>query len=121
TEIPVSAAAGAGALVSTVADLDRWLQALLDGFAIGEELRNERMNLIPTGEEHFGYGLGVMSHGRLVGHGGGIPGYTSFAGRDPETGVNIVVLTNGEGNGTPEGSVMALVDTIVKLLPTAAE
>ncbi|MGI8405707.1 MAG: serine hydrolase domain-containing protein [Thermomicrobiales bacterium] len=117
TEIPTSAAAGAGALVSTASDLDRWLHALKDGFSISEELQRERMRLEPTGESHFAYGLGVMTHGRLIGHGGGIPGYTSFAGYDPITGANVVVLVNGEGNGTPTGSAMAVVDAIVALLP----
>ena len=117
TEIPTSAAAGAGALVSTVSDLDRWLHALKDGFSLSEDLQHERMQLEPTGERHFAYGLGVMTHGLLIGHGGGIPGYTSFAGYDPITGSHVVVLVNGEGNGTPSGSAMAIVDAIVALLP----
>jgi D-alanyl-D-alanine carboxypeptidase len=118
TVIPPSIAAGAGALVSTVADLDRWLHALIDGVPLSVALQRERMMLRPTGEDGFLYGLGVMTHGRLIGHAGGIPGYTSFAGHDPASGANIVVLANGEGNGTPEGTVIALVDTIVALLPT---
>lgn len=117
TEIPTSAAAGAGALVSTVGDLDRWLHALKDGFSISEDLQRERMRLEPTGESHLAYGLGVMTHGCLIGHGGGIPGYTSFAGYDPISEANVVVLVNGEGNGTPTGSVMAVVDALVALLP----
>ncbi len=117
TVIPPSIAAGAGALVSTVADLDRWLHALIDGVSLSAALQRERMMLRPTGEDGFLYGLGVMTHGRLIGHAGGIPGYTSFAGHDPASRANIVVLANGEGNGTPEGTVIALVDTIVALLP----
>ncbi len=117
TEIPPSAAAGAGALVSTVSDLDHWLHALKDGFSLSEDLQRERMCMESTGENHGAYGLGVMSHGRLIGHGGGIPGYTSFAGYDPITGAHVVVLVNGEGNGTPTGTVMALVDATIALLP----
>ncbi len=117
TEIPPSAAAGAGALVSTVNDLDHWLHALKDGFSLSEDLQRERMCMESTGDNHGAYGLGVMSHGRLIGHGGGIPGYTSFAGYDPITGAHVVVLVNGEGNGTPTGTVMAVVEAIVTLLP----
>ena len=75
------------------------------------------MTMEPTGTDGFAYGLGVATIGRLIGHPGGIPGFTSFSGHDPRTGANIAVLTNGDGNGSQDRSVMTLVDAIVDLLP----
>ena len=121
TRFPPSLAAGAGAIVSTVADLDRWIDALLDGFSLTPETQAARMAMEPTpaneAEAAGGYGLGIMRQEGVTGHGGGILGYTCYAGRHDASGTNVVVLTNGEGNGTEEGSVIGILRAIVRLLP----
>jgi D-alanyl-D-alanine carboxypeptidase len=45
-----------------------------------------------------GYGLGILSFNGLLGHNGGILGYSSWVMHDPDTGVSIVVVTNRGGN-----------------------
>jgi D-alanyl-D-alanine carboxypeptidase len=121
TRFPPSLAAGAGAIVSTVEDLDRWIDAMLDGWSLTPETQAARMAMEPTpaneAESAGGYGLGIMQQEDVTGHGGGILGYTCYAGRHDASGANVVILTNGEGNGTEDGSVVGLLRTVVRLLP----
>jgi hypothetical protein len=51
----------------------------------------------PTEEDWYGYGLGVYEDGRrtLVGHSGGMVGFSSFLMIDPDAGLGVVVLMNG--------------------------
>ncbi|MGC4190005.1 MAG: serine hydrolase domain-containing protein [Thermomicrobiales bacterium] len=121
TRFPPSLAAGAGAIVSTVDDLDRWIDALLEGWSLTAETQAARMAMEPTSaneaESAGGYGLGIMRQEGVIGHGGGILGYTCYAGRHEASGANVIILTNGEGNGTEDGSVIGLLRRIVRLLP----
>ncbi|HWK81528.1 MAG TPA: serine hydrolase domain-containing protein [Thermomicrobiales bacterium] len=121
TRFPPSLAAGAGAIVSTVDDLDRWIDALLEGWSLKPETQAARMAMEPTpaneAESAGGYGLGIMRQEGVTGHGGGILGYTCYAGRHDASGTNVVILTNGEGNGTEDGSVVGLLRAVVRLLP----
>ena len=121
TRFPPSLAAGAGAIVSTVDDLDRWIDALLEGWSLKPETQAARMAMEPTpaneAESAGGYGLGIMRQEGVTGHGGGILGYTCYAGRHDASGTNVIILTNGEGNGTEDGSVVGLLRAVVRLLP----
>lgn len=86
----------AGALVTTAPDLATYLEELLVGRLLSEEMLGE---MTSTGAE--GYGLGLMAVGfggdaRGYGHGGATPGYSATMGIDPSTGDLIVVLTNSD-------------------------
>lgn len=121
TRFPPSLAAGAGAMVSTVGDLDRWVDALLSGWSLKPETLAERLSMLPTKESDAdatgAYGLGIMRQDGVTGHGGGILGYTCYAGRHDASGTNVIILTNGEGTGSEDGSVVGLLRRVVKLLP----
>ncbi len=72
----------AGALVSSVEDLHTFLTALFDEHVISAEL----LAAMTANEE---YGLGITrlpGFNSLYGHGGGIPGYTTFVLHAPDTG-----------------------------------
>ncbi|NYH55659.1 D-alanyl-D-alanine carboxypeptidase [Nocardiopsis arvandica] len=84
-----SEAGCAGEIISTAADLDRFLVALFDGTLLGEEEFTEMTTPLPEEMIHdlpmgIGYGLGLMRLANdadldLWGHGAGIPGYATFA------------------------------------------
>jgi D-alanyl-D-alanine carboxypeptidase len=60
------------------------------------------------------YGLGIAQIGPLLGHDGQIPGYMTFMGHDPKSGLTIVIGTNLATVPSGEGSAL----TILKgLLP----
>ena len=84
---------GGGNLYSTVEDLARWDRAL-----------REKRLISPAGYkalyqpdlEGYAYGWGVSEQDgrRVLGHGGGVPGFTSSILRVPDEELCVVVLTN---------------------------
>lgn len=77
----------AGEMISTVADLDVFLNALLSGRLISAGALTEMMRTVPMGQG-FHYGLGLQRFdlpcgGPLWGHGGELLGYLTYAYRSP--------------------------------------
>jgi len=89
----------AGALVSTALDLARWDAALGSESLLPKDVW-ERMwtpaTLTDGTKVGYGFGWGVGDYGGhpTVGHGGGIPGFMSYAERFPEDDLAVIVLTN---------------------------
>lgn len=92
----------AGAMISTLGDLKIWLDALVGGALLSPELQAERLTLMPWSTEPLtsGYGLGLYELGGLLGHNGGILGYSSCMMQDPESRATIILFDN---MGTTEG------------------
>lgn len=109
TEINPSVAHSAGEIISTTADLDRFLDALLDGHLLAPAQMAELTRTQPVSP---GYGLGLYATplpcGVTVwGHDGGIPGYTTFMASTPDTTTRIAVsattaVAGGSGAGLAE-------------------
>jgi D-alanyl-D-alanine carboxypeptidase len=102
-------AAGACALVTTVQDLARFLDALFRGrlFRRRATLR-QMLDLAPAQGEGglVGYGLGIEQYAlpggvELVGHLGGTAGYRSFVGRVRPLGVTMTFALNAQDDPTP--------------------
>lgn len=80
---------GAGAMVSTGNDLNRFYQALLAGQVVpAAELREMRAG-VPMGQADMNYGLGIGSTrlpcgAEYVGHTGGIYGFLTVSGATPD-------------------------------------
>jgi D-alanyl-D-alanine carboxypeptidase len=68
----------AGALISNLADLERFFRALLGGRLLPPRLLAEMTTPVPTGQAGGGRGLGLIvidtPAGRLLGHDRAIPG-----------------------------------------------
>ncbi|MXO95924.1 serine hydrolase [Erythrobacter aquimaris] len=92
---------GAGALYSTTHDLLKWQRGLFGGKVLRPE--SLAMMVAPAIEAmpDSGYGMGVLvtekDDGRLIWHGGGIEGFNSFLGHDPDRNITVVVLANLNG------------------------
>jgi CubicO group peptidase (beta-lactamase class C family) len=89
----------AGALLSTVDDLAKWNQALYGTKLLSQASLDKwwKPFSLKSGEStHYGYGWTVSSYEghRVVGHGGGINGFTCHLLRMPEDRVFVAVLTN---------------------------
>jgi D-alanyl-D-alanine carboxypeptidase len=102
-------AAGACALVTTVGDLARFLDALLKGrlFRNRATLR-QMLDLAPAQGPGglAGYGLGIEQYAlpggvELLGHLGGTAGYRSFVGRVRPLRVTMAFALNAEDDPTP--------------------
>jgi len=89
----------AGALCSSASDLARWNAALSSGRVVSAA--SYRDMTTPTGSaapRHYGFGLMVDTIGghRVVQHGGGIPGFSTFNAWLPDDSISITVLPNSE-------------------------
>jgi len=87
----------AGAMVSTLDDMQAWAAALGDGRLIGAELQSERVNrsrAATSGPHYDRYGLGLGITRGWWGHTGEALGLQSAVFYDPTTGATIAVLVN---------------------------
>ena len=91
----------AGALVSTVEDMVKWDQALADGKLL-KKASFEQMwtatRLSDGKTQNYGFGWSIEDHNghREIGHGGGIPGFSTYIGRYIEDKLTVIVLANSD-------------------------
>jgi D-alanyl-D-alanine carboxypeptidase len=108
----------AGGAISTVPDLSVYVKALVSGNGLLDAATQKvRIDSIrptdPTHPEAAGYGIGIASFGPLIGHDGQIPGFMTFAGQDPKTGLLITIATNLATTPSGEGSALTLLKAIM--------
>lgn len=96
----------AGAMISTLADLRVWVEALANGSLLSAETQAAREAWRPISPAYPGtaYGLGLLNLDGFLGHNGGIAGYSSWMLHEPATGFTIIVVANraGEQGGTAD-------------------
>lgn len=98
----------AGALYSNVDDLARWAQALAAGRVTTPADRDRMATAARLADgRSTGYGLGVAildyQGDRIVHHGGGINGFSTYLGTVPSERIVVAVLSNNpEGGASPE-------------------
>jgi D-alanyl-D-alanine carboxypeptidase len=108
--IDMSLPYSAGSLYSTVDDLYKWDRALNTDKLLTKASRD----LMFTPVIHdYGYGwmLGRMANHKQIGHGGGIPGFSTYIARFPEDDATVIVLSNNAA-GDPGGVAAALAGTL---------
>ena len=97
---------GAGAIVSTPADIIKFGEALFSGKIISAV----HITLMQT--IHDGYGMGLFQipfhEKRAFGHSGGIDGFTSTWGHFPEEHVSLAITSNGSVTSTNSVAVVVL-------------
>jgi CubicO group peptidase (beta-lactamase class C family) len=96
----MSRAGGAGALYSTVGDLDIWVRALTSGKVLKRDSLDAafKSNVLPQDDvdTHYGFGWFIDSLRGLdrISHGGGLQGFSSHLAFFPDHDLCIVVLHN---------------------------
>jgi D-alanyl-D-alanine carboxypeptidase len=111
----------AGEVVSTFSDLRRWAEALFTGEGIlspaSQELRRDSIiyGIPPADSPTSGYGIGIGDRDGWWGHDGQIPGYMTFMGHDPDTGLTIVIGTNLATVPTGEGSALQILKGLLPI------
>jgi D-alanyl-D-alanine carboxypeptidase len=91
----------AGSLVSTVDDLARWDAAISSGKLLkaASWQRAFTGTMLPNGKPtNYGLGwqVGTLQGEQVISHGGGIPGFSTYAIRIPAKNVYVAVLTNAD-------------------------
>lgn len=95
----------AGSLYSTVEDLFLWNEALYSDKLLSGKSREAMMTPV---KNDYGYGLAIQTKwGRkMISHGGGINGFSTFIARFPDEKVTVVVLRNAD-YGSPNPGQMS--------------
>ncbi|MEV0676110.1 serine hydrolase domain-containing protein [Actinosynnema sp. NPDC050436] len=114
TELRPSWAGAAGELISTTADLDRFLVALAQGRLLPRDLLAEMTTALP---HSAGHGLGLVRRTTpcgvvLWGHRGGLPGFATAAFTSLD-GTRRVVASATTGHGPSAADLYGLVDAAV--------
>lgn len=109
-------AAGAG--ISTVEDLATYVEALVGGGLLRDELQHLRLDSIvavdPSNPQSAGYGLALARFGPMLGHDGSLPGYQSFMGHDPDTGNTLIIVATLQFGPAGEETANQLAMTIIQ-------
>jgi CubicO group peptidase (beta-lactamase class C family) len=119
TYINMNVPYSAGAMIATVGDLFKWERALYTTDQIVQQDSLDAMweRAYPIAE-HFDYGYGLFRENRdgqiLMGHGGGINGFSSNMLYIPAHDVTMIVLTNRED--TDMDRVSAVLYTLIEAL-----
>lgn len=117
----------AGSLCSTAGDLVTWLTALHGGKVLSERSYKEMTSparLNDGTELRYGMGLSLGTNprgARVIGHGGGIPGFTSDARWYPDADLKVVVLINSAGPISPGAIASELAGQIITPIRRTAQ
>ena len=93
TDWTASWGGAAGIMSSTITDLATWAQADFGSALLPKDLQKQRLQTarLDQGGE---YGLGIITYGPWMGHLGGIPGWSTFAMKNRDTGTIVVLAAN---------------------------
>jgi CubicO group peptidase (beta-lactamase class C family) len=102
----------AGSLYSTVEDLFLWNEALHSDKLLSAKARELMMTPV---KNNYAYGLGIQekSGHKIVNHGGGINGFSTFIARFPAEKVTVVVLRNADYGSPGPGQITSDLAAIV--------
>ena len=90
---------GAGAMISTPSELNKFFQATFDGTLLNQDSVAEMKKTVDTGGTHGnGYGLGLINYplscgGTAWGHGGTIHGYQTYDAVGPDGAAVTIAVT----------------------------
>lgn len=105
---------GDGGVNSTVNDLLKWDRALYTNKLLSKKGMNEMFTVTKLNDNtqvNYGYGWKIDNHaefGKIVSHGGGWPGYTTFFARHITDDKTIIVLQNHDNVTLPLNSIRAI-------------
>ena len=113
--IPVTFMASAGAMISDMNDIRRWIELYATGKTIGAGSYQDLINCIPfLGNTSFG--LGITCSAGWYGYTGALPGYNTADYYSPETGTTIVAWINYQAKEPVEGVASVIVRDIARII-----
>ena len=92
---------GAGDIVTTAPDMDKWMTGLVSGKIITEESYREMIeDYSPDSEENYGYGL-MKLYKKGIGHMGNIGKYLAIDYMNKDYGCNLFAVTTKSHDKIP--------------------
>lgn len=114
----------AGAIISTLADIQLYAKPVATGQLVSKKSQEDRLDwktnmVVNSGAWNGGdlkYGFAIASFDGAIGHNGGIPGFNSFMGYLPEKDATIIVLVNMQDNKAGIGPADYIARKIIEKL-----
>ena len=115
----------AGMLVSSVADLVKWdtalgTETLVKKSSLQQMWTPAKLNKGTDVEYGLGWEVRKVNGHRLIAHGGGIPGFSTYLSRFVDDRLTVIVLTNADG-GSAVALARGIAGTLVPALAPNAE
>jgi D-alanyl-D-alanine carboxypeptidase len=114
--IPISLMGAAGAMISDMADMKRWMTLYVTGKTSGPAAYRALMNCIPIGRGNAAFGLGLGCSAGWYGYTGGLPGYNTAEYYFLATGTAIVAWVDVQANKPNPGVANALFRDIARIV-----
>lgn len=95
--IPPSVTWAAGAMISSVPDMRRWVKSYVLGTMNSAATQRQRLRCLPTGmAKNLNFGLGIGCSSGWYGYTGGLPGYNTAAYYLPSKDVTVIAFVNAQ-------------------------
>jgi D-alanyl-D-alanine carboxypeptidase len=95
----------AGSVTTDINDFKLWIEAVADGTLVTPAVYQQQMEVVPLGDgKPSDYRQGVIETDGFLWHNGAVPGYSSYAGSNPEQGITVCVFMNVMPGRQPEGA-----------------
>ena len=114
--IPVSAMGAAGAMISDMADIKRWIQLYVTGQTSAPATYRALMECIPIGDGNLAFGLGLGCSAGWYDYTGGLPGYNTADYYFPATGATIVAWVDVQADKPAPGVANAIFRDIARIM-----
>ena len=101
-EVNPAVTAAAGAMISTLQDIQTWGTELVEGTLLTPETQAKRLETrrFDGQQSNFGYGLGINNLNEFLGHDGAVFGFSSVVMTRPQTDTQIAFIANESDNST---------------------
>ena len=114
--VPVSLMGAAGAMISDMSDMKRWIMLYVTGKTSSAATHRALMDCISTGAPGQGFGLALGCSSGWYGYTGGLPGYNTANFYFPQTGATIVAWVDVQANEPKPGVANAIFRDIARTL-----
>ncbi len=106
----------AGAMISDMADMKRWVKAYVTGTTNRAASQKARLACLSTGEGNLAFGLGIGCSAGWYGYTGGITGYNTAAYYMPATGATVIAFVNSQREQPFPGVPNAIFRDIARII-----
>lgn len=114
--LPPSVSWAAGAMISNMSDMQKWVKAYVTGTTNSAATQKERLACLPTGDGNLEFGLGIGCSAGWYGYTGGITGYNTGAYYMPATGATIIVFVNSQQEKPSPGVANAIFHDLASII-----
>jgi len=108
----VSWAWAAGSAYSTPRELQQYVENLVGGGFLSDEMHQKRLSEVNEIMPHTAYGLCILKRGSFYGHNGGLPGFTSSMYHSNEKDCTVILYFNSQIELVPDYLFLRYMDIL---------